>query len=564
MGGSFKKVHAHPRVGLAGSPKKRSVVKRDSCSSSDFYTSPTAGESIDSSKKTTFTWSTKCIDPAPQYVDLYLYAPAKNDSMIQAFDSAKYTDGKLETTLDPNWWGLDANVSLQLQIVSHGSNQFMSSLPTGPVWTATYDSSKGVPPAPSSGSPTVAQRVKNIIHAIPGGSVAAAVIFPLLFVAGIAFWFIRRQHKKTAAKTNRFSTAIDKRMSTISTDWRSMSGAGANAAIRQSVAIHPADVDGRPSSVSITNQAGIGALRTSEEPVPQMEEMRRARQSVFTTGERQSRISFAPDVRNSYAEKENPRLPSAVRGLNARSFHQAHTSFEEEQADRDLAMSPTQAAGPTLLHPSEIEARASTEAEADFQREVLQMPAMTLMRTGGASDSEFVLPATTVTPPASSPAYTMPAMPSPALQPNTPMSGMMPVANNGHTGAGLSPDDLLRAYAAGRPLASPSPVATPTATMTSSSNGGMRILYQTEPAVVAPQYPQIQQQGSLTPGDNNPFRKSMAAEGVRASQYTESMYSAGAYETYGEHDEAAYETEHYGQHHDAHYQQQPHGYGHAQ
>lgn len=303
--------------------------------------------------------------------------------------------------MDPNWWGLDQSVQLQLQIVQHGAPHWEGTV--GPVWTATYDSSKGVPPKPSGGDPSIAQRVKNIIHEMPGGSIAAAVLIPLLFVAGVvAFFYIRRARRKTEAKKNRFSKAVDQRMSTISTDWRSISGAGANAAVRNSMAVRGSVIDGgeRPASIFANNQAGIGALRTSEEKVPQMDEMRRARQSVFTNGERNSRISFAPDVRTSYAEKENPRLPSAVRGLNVRSFHQGH-SFEEErydEHDRDLAMSPTQAAGPPLLQPGEIAARASGENDRDFQREVLQMPAMTLMRTGGASDSEMVLPATTVTP----------------------------------------------------------------------------------------------------------------------------------------------------------------------
>jgi len=114
-------------------------------------------------------------------------------------------------------------------------------------------------------------------------------------------------------------------------------------------------------------------------------------------------------------------------------------------------------------------------------------------------------------------------------------------------GPALSPDALLRAYAAGRPLASPS---TP-------SNGGMRVLYQNEPDAmsVPPQYPQIQQfpasptvsnRTTLAPADSNPFRKSMAGR----SAYTESMYSAMAYD-----DQAAYDTngdayEHHGGHYD--------------
>jgi len=155
----------------------------------------------------------------------------------------------------------------------------------------------------------------------------------------------------------------------------------------------------RPAS--LFNQAGIRPIRTSEK-VPQMEEFARPR-TVFEGGERVSRISFAPETRlSAYSEKENPRLPSAVRGLNVRSFHQGHTSFDEERpedVDRDLNMSPTQTAGPPILHPGEIAVRASTEHGTAFQHEALQMPAMTLMRTGGASDNELVLPPVPATPP---------------------------------------------------------------------------------------------------------------------------------------------------------------------
>lgn len=469
--------------------------------------------------------------------------------------------GISQTTLNPNWWGLDSSVQLQLQIVKHGDNQFMSSTVVGPVWTATYDSSAAGAAKPSSETPSIAQRVKNIFHNLSGGQIAAAVILPLLAIAGIvALFYIRQQRKKAEQKTHRFSKAIDQRMSTISTDWRSMSGAGANAAIRKSMAMRDSIVGDGERPGSMFNQAGIGAIRTSEEKVPQMEEMAYSRASVFESGERISRISFAPDTRlSTYSEKENPRLPSAIRGLNARSFHQGHTSLDDdrpEDVNRDLNMSPTQTAGPNILHPGEIVARASTENDAAFQREVLQMPAMTLMRTGGAPDSEFVLPPVSSAPAAATPTYgdPLPALPSPAFQPNTPttpMTGLMP-AMNSPTGPGLSPDALLRAYAAGRPLASP---ATP-------ANGGMRMLYQNEPTTpVTPQYPQIQQfpasptisnSTTLAPADNNPFRKSMAGRG---SMYTESMYSAGAYD-----DEAAYDTSgHHAYEHDG-----GHAYGHAQ
>ena len=65
----------------------------------------------------------------------------------------------------------------------------------------------------------------------------------------------------------RFSQAIDNRMSTISTDWKAMSGAGANAAIRHSMAISGNRASSfsfgaiRPQSTYTTDdgQASVGA-----------------------------------------------------------------------------------------------------------------------------------------------------------------------------------------------------------------------------------------------------------------------------------------------------------------
>ncbi len=50
---------------------------------------------------------------------------------------------------------------------------------------------------------------------------------------GVAAW-IKWQRMKGQEKRKRFSQAIDKRMSTISQDWKSLSAAGASAAIRNS------------------------------------------------------------------------------------------------------------------------------------------------------------------------------------------------------------------------------------------------------------------------------------------------------------------------------------------
>lgn len=74
------------------------MIKRDDCTGTNFYTAPTANQTLDSSKEVTFSWNNKCLNPSPEYVDIYLYAYGKNDSMIQAFDSAKYSEGHLKVS----------------------------------------------------------------------------------------------------------------------------------------------------------------------------------------------------------------------------------------------------------------------------------------------------------------------------------------------------------------------------------------------------------------------------------------------------------------------------------
>lgn len=73
-----------------------SLSKRSDCSGNSFYTAPTQGQTLSSAKPVTFSWDIKCLNPAPQYIDIYLYAPTKNDSMIQAFGQADYAPGTLQ------------------------------------------------------------------------------------------------------------------------------------------------------------------------------------------------------------------------------------------------------------------------------------------------------------------------------------------------------------------------------------------------------------------------------------------------------------------------------------
>ncbi|KAF8335304.1 uncharacterized protein EI90DRAFT_3047863 [Cantharellus anzutake] len=530
--------------------------KRSNCAGGGFYKNPTTNQTVSTSSPVNVAWDNSCLSPSPKLVDLYLYAPGLNDSLIQAFNGADYAHGSMEMTLNPSWWGNASSVSLQLAIVPHGTPGFMTSIATGPIWTATYNSSDPNAHPKSgnaSGSGGIIQEVKNIFAKLPGGSVAAAVILPLLAATIAILLYVRHQRKKRAEKSKRFSQAIDQRMSTISTDWRSISGAGANAAIRASMV--DSSAYGRPasfmSSVS-SGQAGVGAhfdnLETAEQEVPQLNQLRASRLSSVGQAERTSRtISFAADARPSIETTHTRRTggTGSNRPYQTRSFHQAQ-NFDSDEEDADLQLSPRQSQGPTVFSNAEIEARASVGDE-DLRREMLQMPAVSLMRTGrhnAGPSNELILPAPILR--NASPGAL--AVPSPTLQPTSPIPPSHLAATSAPMNPALSPDDLLRAYAAGR-AANVQPGSTlgagaQTITGGNKANTGMRILYapsespmiSSPPPTSAPMTltnsisPAISSLAvpspALTPNqlDNNPFRKSMAAR----STYTLSQYS-GSY-----------------------------------
>src|SRR5258708_25557406 len=345
---------------------------------------------------------------------------------------------------------------------------------------------------------------------------------------------------KRAEKSKRFSQVVDQRMSTISTDWRSISGAGANAAIRASMTVD-SSAYGRPASFLSTTesgQAGIGSrfnnMDLTEQDVPRMSQLRG---SVMASGERSSRVvSFASDPRHSLEAPQTPHtVASGSRRIYTRSFHQAQNFGDEDDIHNDLQISPRQSLGPAALSNAEIEVRASTGNES-LRREMLQMPAMTLMRTGkqtAGPNNDLILPAPILRDSSSSTSGS-PAVPLPTFQATSPippsrMGAMSPPMN-----PALSPDDLLRAYAAGRaPSVHPGTVLGSGAQTISggTANTGMRILYSpsedsaSSQMVASPAYKPIQI-------DNNPFRASMAARSV----YTVSVYS-GNVDVDGDHED---------------------------
>ena len=74
------------------------LAKRSSsgCSTGGFYKSPTANQTVSTSNPVNVAWDNTCLDPAPKLVDIYLYAPGHNASLIQAFNGADYAHGSMD------------------------------------------------------------------------------------------------------------------------------------------------------------------------------------------------------------------------------------------------------------------------------------------------------------------------------------------------------------------------------------------------------------------------------------------------------------------------------------
>lgn len=301
--------------------------------------------------------------PNTQAVDIYLIAPGLSSSRIHEWQNVNHGYGNYQTNLQPKWWNDSSTINLQLSIVTSNTQPFLSPFPAGPVFTATYTAPSGgsTPASADLSSGNGVTYVGNFASSSSSkGKIAAGVLIPLFFIAlGIGAYF-KLIRAKTKEKSRRFSEAIDKRMSTISTDWKSISAAGAQAAIRQSMAISGAGsrnsafsfgairplstaaVEGDPS---ISDKASLDA--------PSMSQLRPTLRGSL--GERISRVSFAADVR--------PSIESRRTIGTSRAFHTGFVpplpSKDGKEDEDAVDLSPTQTRGPFTLTPEDIRARMS-------------------------------------------------------------------------------------------------------------------------------------------------------------------------------------------------------------
>ncbi|KAG9312408.1 hypothetical protein JVU11DRAFT_6789 [Chiua virens] len=452
----------HVRVGHAG--VHHTLNKRSSCTSGGFYTNPTVGMTVSSANPLNISWDTSCL-PGTSAVDIYLIAPTLASSRIHEWQSVNFALGTYQTTLEPKWWNDSSSIPLQLSIVTSGSQPFLSPLPAGPVFTATYaaPSDGSTPAAADLSSPNSVTYVNNFPTNTSSskGKIAAGVLIPLLFLAVGIYVYIRRIRAKGKEKHRRFSEALDKRMSTISSDWKSITAAGASAAIRNSIAV--SSTGNRSSAFT------FGAIRPTSgvgiEGDPAMAE----KQSIDIAQMSQLR----PGIRASAFGERVSRSIESRRTVTSRTFRTSRaSSFVPPLPTSPLAgqneagdISPTQTQGPFSLTPEDITARLEGNNATEPLSNMDEVwPSLSMMRTGHEQDAgdDYLLPAKeSIEMPL--PAHTTPA---------SPPSGMMTVPDNV-----MSPDEMLRAYAT-RKITSPptSPIAFPARTL-SYHGPSMRTLY---------------------------------------------------------------------------------------
>ncbi|KAL1748228.1 hypothetical protein HDZ31DRAFT_79780 [Schizophyllum fasciatum] len=452
------------------------------CSNGGFYKEPSSNAEINALETLSISWDTSCL--SSQQADIYLYAPGTQSSRIHIWEGVTFSDGHYDAELKPRWWNSTSSQKLQLSIVEAGTAPFLSPFPAGPVFTAKYE-------APDSGTPESADTSKTSDdvgitqvnsaeseESSPGlskGAVAAAVIVPILFVAMLVAVYIRMSRRRREDKHKRFSQAIDKRMSTISADWRSMSAAGASAAIRNSMApsgdsnsnnrlssfsfgnIRPASSIG--SGIAESGHAGVGAAQEMYQhdnaPISHL------RHTIVSThdGERLSRVSYAegqaPRIsRVSFADSPRPR-PSVDTRRSAYSVNGASRSFHtavnappmpmRQDSDSSTysspaigAMSPTQTAGALSLTQEDIQSRLRNSNEGEMDN---ILPALSMMHTGRDSQAP-------VGSPEEEHGHPLFPVPVPATPPPQSPIGPMPmqlIPDNV-----MSPDDMMKAYAAAR------------------------------------------------------------------------------------------------------------------
>ncbi|KAG8790198.1 hypothetical protein FRC17_008939, partial [Serendipita sp. 399] len=232
-------------------------VKRAVNATCKLYQSPSWNQRINSSTPVSFKWEPTCLDEDTTYVTLRLLS---SRGQVFRWDNIEAKAGNYDTELNADWWDQGLEVPLQVGIAAQDEPLFLSPYPAGPIFIAVNSnpppsslsaagasvsgagtahvqsgaSSSILPPSNfvgGGGSFNVASYLSSQ-RSLHRGRVAAAVLLPLLAAIGLAiggyvFWSRRRESKRR----QQWAENVDKRMSRISSDWQSVSAAGARPSL---------------------------------------------------------------------------------------------------------------------------------------------------------------------------------------------------------------------------------------------------------------------------------------------------------------------------------------------
>ena len=453
-----------------------------------------------------------------------------------------------QAKIDPSLFGSAASMTYQLSIVTSGSAdapsiyQTTPPLPLGPVFKGTFNKTQATL-TPLSG--TSSDRVQTVPAAPPKGlskgSIAAAVIMPILVVAACIAGYVWWSRKKEAARRREYRENLDQRMSIApGADWAPISAAGAAAAIRHSMAISTQGGDRNTRASSFFGRQSAYMA----DPPQEMRQTSRSR-NASTEQTRVSRVSFAETAHARDSDRPAvPPLPEAYR-------KSAYAGGGDQDGNGDT-LSPTQREGALALDEDSILDRLSgagannRNSGGDFDHDADTLPALAMMR---ANEGSLVpqQPAPVLTRESTAgdyrtysigaysgntdsivtdsnsnaPSYFNP--PSNSADPDealrhyaTRNPQMLPVTTTASPFSGfaagpglaaaagfdMSPDAIFRAYAATRPAAPP-------AAIEPGTPGVMRNLYNptmTQGLGLRPRADTL----SSNVGNNNPYRESMA------------------------------------------------------
>ncbi|PVF99390.1 hypothetical protein CPB86DRAFT_813974 [Serendipita vermifera] len=215
--------------------------KRGAVAGCKLYKSPVPNSTFNSTDAVTFSWEPSCFSPVPQYVNIMLLS---SQGEVFRWEDVETSLGTYQANLDPKWWGNTAKMQLQLGITASDDLLFLSPFPAGPAFTVfnvntpTLTSASGSNTAAATTTPFVSGGTVNVQRlksqgGLTRGRLAAAILMPILVAIAAIAAYVYFSRKREARRRAEWTEAVDKRMSTISSDWQSLS-AGANTRLSMS------------------------------------------------------------------------------------------------------------------------------------------------------------------------------------------------------------------------------------------------------------------------------------------------------------------------------------------